>query len=262
MLGWHYSDRYWNGSIDNVRIYDYARTPAQIAWDYNRGAPIGHWKFDECQGTTAHDASGNDNHGTINIGGSGSQTSAGTCTSGNSAHAWNNGREGRINSAMSFDGVDDLVNINTTKIAIGNDMTISSWIKTTNASQRPILSNRYTGGGRLYYGISSGKGFIYYNSASPPNLTTIANINDNTWQHFVFVRSGTTSTLYVNGVLDNSTTQTGYVSHNSDITIGFDTPNNQYYPGLIDDVRIYNYALTPLQIKTLYNDGAAIKFGN
>jgi len=69
------------GFIDDVKIYNYARTPAQIAWDYNRGKPVGWWKFDECQGTTAHDSSGNGNTGTITIGGSGSQTTAGTCLS-------------------------------------------------------------------------------------------------------------------------------------------------------------------------------------
>ena len=48
---------YWySGAIDNVKIYNYARSPAQIAWDYNRGAPVAHWRLDECQGNVAHDA--------------------------------------------------------------------------------------------------------------------------------------------------------------------------------------------------------------
>ena len=42
-----------NASIDQVRIYNYARTPAQIAYDYNKGGPIGWWRFDECQGSTS-----------------------------------------------------------------------------------------------------------------------------------------------------------------------------------------------------------------
>ncbi|MCA9398025.1 LamG domain-containing protein, partial [candidate division WWE3 bacterium] len=46
------------GALDDVRIYDYARTKAQIAYDYNRGEPIGWWRFDDCSGTTANDASG------------------------------------------------------------------------------------------------------------------------------------------------------------------------------------------------------------
>src|SRR5690606_36275786 len=79
----------FNGQIDNIRIYKYARSAPQIAWDYNRGKPIAHWKFDECQGTTIHDSSGNGNTGTLTVGGSGSQTSAGTCNT--SSTAWGNG---------------------------------------------------------------------------------------------------------------------------------------------------------------------------
>src|SRR5690606_8244474 len=69
----------FRGQIDNVKIYNYARTTAQIAYDYNRGAPIAHYKFGECQGNIVHDESLNANHGTINIGEGGTQTSIGTC---------------------------------------------------------------------------------------------------------------------------------------------------------------------------------------
>jgi hypothetical protein len=102
-------ENYLDGSIDQVRIYDYARTPAQIAWDYNRGKPVAHWKFDECQGGTAYDASGNGNDGTITIGATGTQDGIGTCTDGDTSNAWYNGRSGKYNSGMSFDGSDDYV---------------------------------------------------------------------------------------------------------------------------------------------------------
>jgi len=46
----------YKGSIDDIRIYNYARTQAQIAWDYNRGAPALRWKLDENTGATAYDA--------------------------------------------------------------------------------------------------------------------------------------------------------------------------------------------------------------
>ena len=75
------------GIIDQVRLYDYTRTPAQIALDYNRGGPVGWWKFDDCQGSVAYDSSGIGNTGNISIGPSGTQTSLGTCQAGTSA-AW------------------------------------------------------------------------------------------------------------------------------------------------------------------------------
>lgn len=225
------------GIADQIRIYNYARTPAQIAWDYNRGKPIAHYKLDEIEGTTAHDSSGNNLHGALG--------------SGDSAPTWTTGK---LNNAASFDG-NDYVNIGTTAITIGDDMTISTWIKVGNSSQTPIISNRSSG--RLYYGLNSnGYGFVYYNSAIPASLSTTTAIDDNTWHNLIFVRSGTTSTFYVDGKYNNSITQTSYVSAKVPINIGYDVPNNEYFPGLIDDVRIYNYALTPDQIKTLYNNGS------
>ena len=76
---------YFNGKINQVRIYNYARTPAQVAYDYNKGGPVGWWKMDECQGTQIADWSGNANHGTLSIGASGTQNSVGTCSVGTSA---------------------------------------------------------------------------------------------------------------------------------------------------------------------------------
>lgn len=52
------------GKMDQVRLYDYVRTPAQIAWDYNKGKPVAHWKMDECKGLNIRDSI-NNSTGTI-----------------------------------------------------------------------------------------------------------------------------------------------------------------------------------------------------
>ena len=54
-----------DGRIDQMMIYDYARTPAQVAWDFNKGKPIAHWKMNDGSGTTVSDESGNGNNGTM-----------------------------------------------------------------------------------------------------------------------------------------------------------------------------------------------------
>ncbi|MDA3815764.1 MAG: LamG domain-containing protein, partial [Prolixibacteraceae bacterium] len=122
----------FDGIIDDVKIYNYARTPAQIAWDYNKGAPIAEYRFDEGQGTIAHDESpsassgqgGND--GTITIGGTGDQTSAGNSTDGLATSAWYNGVSGAINKSLGFDGTDDYISIGDTNLDIN---AISFWTK-------------------------------------------------------------------------------------------------------------------------------------
>jgi len=98
----------YKGQLDDVRIYNYARTPTQSAWDYNHGGPIGLWKFDECTGNTAYDASGKGNNGTITLA-AGSQTTAGNCATVDTATAWYNGKDGKYNSSLSFDGNDDYI---------------------------------------------------------------------------------------------------------------------------------------------------------
>ena len=105
--------RVFNGKIDAIRIFNYARTPAQIALDYNRGGPVGWWKLDECQGSIAYDSSGVGNTGLITIGAGGTQTTVGTCGIGGTT-AWGVGATGKFNSSLNFDGTDDYVTINDT----------------------------------------------------------------------------------------------------------------------------------------------------
>lgn len=127
--GSSYTQYDFQGAIDNFSIYNYARTPAQIAWDYNRGAPIGWWKLDECQGTAAHDSSDNHLDGTIIPGASGN-TSAGACNSGSSSEMWNNGTTGKYNRSLGFDGIDDYIDIgNQSSLFTPDQLTVSAWVK-------------------------------------------------------------------------------------------------------------------------------------
>ncbi len=232
--------RYFNGQIDQVSIYNYARTAAQVAWDYNRGKPVGHWKFDECQGTTAYDSSPSagsgqaGNNGTITIGASGEDT-VGTCTT--SSTAWGSGVTGKRNYSLSLDGTDDKVTIGT---AINGVQSITFWVKpSTNTDSFIDLD-----GGTHYITSSSGTvsatGFssptIYVNGISGGTITGAA------WNHIVV----TTGTSF------NTT---------SSMTFGYKSAATaDYLNGQIDDVRVYNYALTLTQIKEIMNDGA-IRFG-
>lgn len=245
------------GQIDQVQIFNYARTAAQIAWDYNRGAPVGHWRLDECQGTVANDASGNSNTGTITVGASGTYTSVGTCPVSSASSMWYNGATGKRNYSLAFDGTDDYVTIpSSSTLQFGTELTISSWFKTSSAAQRAIVSNRGSG---VYFGMSGGVPFVYDQSCTAAAFFGIKTINDNTWHHMIFTRSGSATKIYIDGVLDASATQTGCAATTAIVNIGKDTPNAEYFPGQIDDVRIYNYALTLLQVKNLYNDGT-VKF--
>ncbi len=242
---------YFNGSIDHVKIYDYARTPAQIAYDYNRGGPIGWWKLDECQGNIAYDWSGIGNTGAINIGASGTQNSLGTCAVGTSA-AWTNGITGKINSSINFDGTDDYI-------------TLPTFTYTSNASISVWVKGSYLNGNQIIIGSPNSISLGLYNSGSDKGLIGSANISkavgiannfvNDSWNHLVVTLDNPgNATYYCNGQpLTNNGTNNW--SWSSGSYIGKRDSGN-YFSGQIDDVRIYNYALTEEQIKQVYNGGA------
>jgi hypothetical protein len=257
----------FQGELDQFRVYNYARSPAQIAWDYNRGAPVAHWRLDECQGNVAHDASSNNLHGIININSSGSQNALGTCTSGNATEAWYNGREGIFGSSLSFDGTDDYIDLgNDSGIRdFADQITVSAWAK----------YNAYGGGGQSYSVIAV-KGdpwtFLLENYSSKIRFrVTVGGLDKNAtdsqvhelnrWYHFVGTYDGANIKIYKDGKLVGTTPATGNLAV-SDVTakIGTYQGTNYNFNGQIDDVRIYNYALTQEQIKLLYNDNAAVRF--
>jgi len=257
-----------NGFIDQVRIYDYARSPAQIAWDYNRGAPVGHWKFDECQGTTAHDSIGT-NHGTINIGASAPQTALGTCAT--ASTSWGNGATGKYNSSLNFDGADDYVSFADDRITIAEDRpwALSTWIKVdtfgAGTTYPGIFGNELATSKfqRLQFNNNSTELIIEdkNNSGTGTTYKWTHGMITGQWYHLVVVNSGADSnnlTLYVNsiskGTISMATTEWEIRQ------IGGRGGTGHKFDGQIDDVRVYNYALTATQVKTLYNDGA-VRFG-
>ena len=267
------------GKIDEVRIYNYARTASQIAWDYNRGGPVGWWKFDECQGTTANDASGNGNNGTITIGASGTQDAVGTCASGDTGDSWNNGTTGKFNSSLNFDGTDDYVNMGDPSSGIldfgSNSFSISFWINA--ASGQPtntiILGKGNEGAVTAGYRFIINSGgtdstsiaFVASDGTTTKSAGKISVGLDGSWHLITGVVNRTDSLIqyYVDGIrkVSISFTPTGSVNTSSVLAIGRNSSSSGgYFSGQIDDVRVFNYALTATQVKTLYN-GGAVRFG-
>lgn len=237
-----------NGLLDQVKVYDYVRSPAQIAYDYNRGAPLAHWKLDECQGTTIYDKSGNNLHGTLSVGASGTQTSPGTCQTTDTA--WGNGKTGKYNSSLNFDGTDDYILLPNNIFSSVQPFSVSLWAYLNNDTHRLMeLRNdikfvlRVTGTSvQTFCGVS---------------WQTIGSVNLNQWQHMTITFDGTNVVTYINGKYAgyHNEIPTATSSYYNILGIGYDfksDPTN----GQIDDVRIYNYALTSEQVKTLYNNGA------
>lgn len=297
-IGNRASDGHFTGRIDQVRVWNYPRTQAQVAWSYNHGNPIAQYKLDDCTGSTAYNsaATGNGdaagNNGTITIGGSGTNTSTGACSSGVSTAAWNNGTTGKRGASLSFDGTDDYIAItdpgagSILDFNTGNQITLSAWfnpdILPTAGNFQTILTKGDTDGTGddlnygLFWGRESGSNelsfnFCYTNTsgsyhcfAADGNLP----ITVGQWHHisatYTFA-TGSSIKLYFNGQLvpgswAGATGNDAPNVTNEALWIGADNlaggnATDELMDGRIDDVRIFNYSLTPLQIKTIYNDG-------
>lgn len=262
----------FNGQIDDVRIYNYARTASQIAWDYGRGAPVAWWKFDEGTDSNANDSSERGNTGTVNIGAGGSQTTT--------TQAWSNGSTGKFNGSLNLDGNDDYVTITESDsdgemdFNSGDVITISAWINPTNMPATDafatIIGKNNSGNGDGYYAQYQGNGaleFCTFNSGNSGCIATIETpVVTGSWQHVAYsVTLGTDSTLamYYNGrLLTNSGGGTNVAPplSNDPIVVGANNGGTETMNGKIDDVRIFRYALTNQQLKNIMS-GGSVRFG-
>lgn len=238
------------GLIDEVKIYNRALSAAEIQWEYNRGGPVGWWKFDEGSGSTIYDSSGNGNTGTW---------------SGTGSH-W---AEGKINSAGQFASTtSDYVDCgNSTIFDITNTITLETWIKYDGGgTQYPTIISKQFGSNHIPYHlriVKSARQFYFsvYKDGIEYGKQWLYTVPLNTWVHVaVTVTVGTSLDLYINGKL--------YESSAWNVTFPINTTNlyigryvNEYFNGLIDDVRIYNYARSAAEIRMDYNSGFAVKFG-
>lgn len=182
--------------------------------------------------------------------------------SGNDFHGIPNGvtfvpdRFNNISNACFFNG-SSFINVNNvTKIPLGNEArSISAWIKTSSSNYNQVivdwgtllLSQRSSA---MIWNINGCSYFSGYANDIPGNNY----VSDNQWHHLVFTFNGSSLKIFVDNTLDTSTTMTLNTSGN-DLCIGKGIPGNsgiENFNGVIDDLRIYDRALTDQEIQQLY----------
>ncbi len=262
----------FNGQIDDVRIYNRALSPDEIKRLYAMGGSklqtsrkggssldqglVGYWTFDaaDVAKNTAYDRSGQNNTGTL--------------TNGPIRAA------GKLGQALQFDGSNDYVNVadhTSLQLPLGNKITMSAWFKANiRSGLQGWIVNKRNGGATDLYGIRVDGGantdsitlFIRGTDSSGINGTGIAsNVSKNTWHHIVvtYDTSSGREYTYVDGVQTHTTASAPGtdIATTGALTISAQTPgiSNEYLSAIVDDVRIYNRALSPDEIKRLYAMG-------
>ena len=211
---------------------------------YNNSGLVGYWSFDEGTGTTANDLSGLGNTGTL-------QPALGP--------TWTTGRVG---GALSFDGVDDRVNVpNHTSLNITNAITIEAWVNTTltlvdfnpTIVAKGVHAYLFTIGAYTQ-ATPRVTGFLFINGVWR-FLRGNTPINDGNWHHVVMTYNGSHLSVYRNGILD-ATPLAVSGSINIDLrplNIGHYAGTNGHFRGSIDEVRIYNRALSAAEVMANFN---------
>src|SRR3989344_1190719 len=252
---------YLEGLIDDVKLFNFALTQAQVAYEFNRGEPYAWFKFDECTGTTANNSgSASGLSGTITPQ-SLDNTSAGNCSSGTGTEMWNDGTSGKFNGSLGFDGDDDFVSLGDNALgSMTGTFTLAAWVKLTGNTARTVLSEYETsvcGDGllRITSGLAS-----FHDGGATTNTST-ETVNDGNWHNIVYVYNGSTGRFYIDGKIQSDTTAATWrnICAATNVRIG-SLISSEYFDGQIDDVRVYKYALSADQVKNVINEGKAVKF--
>ena len=168
------------------------------------------------------------------------------------------GKDNVSNTAYNFDGSDDYIEFPVGLLSGSGDFSISLWINTASSTESRIIQQRDSNGYNGEYMLnlkSSGKlNLQTYKSGYKWGGTTTSTINDSNWHHVCFVQKDNGGSLYLDGSLkftDNSTGIVNLLSSTKTYVGGDKRDNNRFFNGKVDELRIYNRALTSTEISSL-----------
>jgi hypothetical protein len=196
---------------------------------------IGWWKFDETEGTVAKDSSGGNHNGAL---------------AGNAKWA-----KGKIGGAIDLDGKSGFVKINDkAAFDIGGQITVGCWVNFR--SIPPDYAAIVTKGDnawRLSMLTGQPKFHTSVNDWNRIVLDGSTTVNANEWHYVTTVYNGKELCFYVDGKVDTCKPWTGGIGQNDfDVLVGENAEQKgRFFDGLIDDVRIYNYALSANEVAAL-----------
>jgi hypothetical protein len=206
---------------------------------------VGYWPF--CG--NANDASGNGNNGTVN---------GATLTT---------DRFGNASSAYSFDGVDDGVQVAISSIPVGSSpRSLSTWIYTSLSGNNFNYSHPHLSTVAAYGNPAGGPvifpqfiknltGNLYVETGSSQNeIYSTQAINNAQWHNVITTYDGSFVKMYVDGVLNATSNSVSLASAFSNLGIGVCPWAPIHFEGKIDDVMLFNRALSDTEIQNYYQN--------
>ncbi|WP_433432298.1 LamG-like jellyroll fold domain-containing protein [Nonomuraea sp. CA-141351] len=254
---------FYNGLIDELRIYNRAQTATEIQADMN--TPVGSttpgpdptptptptptpdpdpdpdpvpglvaaYSMEEGTGTSVGDASGQNN------------TGAATDTT------WTTGKHGQ---ALSFNGSSSWVTVpHSASLRLTNALTLSAWVRPATVDDwRTVLMKEHADGGTYGLYASTGDSPLGWLKNARGDMSVVGDnpLPLNQWSHLAVTYDGSMATLYVDGAPVDQTPMSGdLVDDGGALRLGGNSVWGEHFSGVIDEVRIYNRAQTVAQIQ-------------
>ncbi|MGF1663458.1 MAG: LamG-like jellyroll fold domain-containing protein [Kineosporiaceae bacterium] len=227
-----------DGSTDAARLVAAPADPVTYTARFDTVAPTGptglvaEYGFDEAGGTAVRDSSGRGNDGTAD---NTTRTSS-----------------GRFGAALSFDGAGSRVVVpDAASLDLTSGMTLSAWVApTTSDGWRTAVLKEDPARDYLVYGLYSSEpgagpgGYVRIGGRTTSATGTTA-LPTGAWSHLTTTYDGATVRTYVNGALAASRAATGSMADSTGpLTIGGNAIWGEWFAGRIDEVRVYDRALT------------------
>lgn len=179
---------------------------------------------------------------------------------------------GKVGQGFTFDGADDQLTIpDNSNQNGGTNLTIEAWINPSSLPHGGTILQKRTSGNVGGYVLEptqpsggsalNGLQFVImiggvYSTLNPANV-----LNSNVWQHVSATYDGAFMRIYVNGVEVANKPQTGVIDNvAAPIVVGRNFANSIGFPGKIDEISVYNRALTTTEIQSISNAGIAGKY--
>ncbi len=232
----------WNLSLGNHKIRvtnGIADITKNVVAEVRKDGLVGYWKFDEGCGTTTADSSSSGNGGQLKNG------TAATC--------WNNGAcpswaTGKLGNALQFDGVGDYVAITQTNFALPSAFSVAAWVKANSYQNLDYVLWRNDD--RPGIRMNSNKWWFGVDGNYGNAFSSTSDIQTGTWTHLALSFTGSVGKGYINGIEEVSRNDATY-AQGTTLRIGWDGATGRQFDGIIDEVRIYNKALSPDDMMSL-----------
>lgn len=244
--GW---SRYFTGRIDEVRVWNVARTVSQLRSNLFKPVSTGtglvaSYRMTDGSGTSLTDNSGNGNTATLSAGVS-----------------WQTSPIRFSANALSFDGTDDIVTIPRQPAHdISAAITLEGWIYATKNSGVQNVMAKTSGGNLSGYifprtddGWTNTTCWFYIGGAWRAFAAPYPGLN--AWHHLAATYDGSNVKIYVDGILKTTTAQTGAITTSSivNITLGNQAVMSEYFGGAADELRVWNVARSQAAIQADMN---------